>query len=788
MTVPRAAFTTAMDAAIAEPRRKIAAQTGGSSDVGLPLGGLGTGGISFSRTGRFSRWTLNPQQVLYHHEVAAGFAVWHHQAGHNPAACLLQPNPGDGSFATASWRDTQEKADHENIYSALFPKAWHDFGGCSGPVRLSCESFSPMLPDDIAASTLPVAVFNWHLSNTCDAAVSVALMFHFPNLIGAFHDKGRPYRRHAGCFNSLADSETARAIVFDRLRTGPNCDMGPDCDMGEGQMAISVAREPDLTITARASFDANSDGRDWWPDFSSTGTLQSSEDWIADAGFLETETNRPAGALAAKCELAPGEHRTISFALSWDLPVIRFGAGRRHARKYAEVWGTKGCSALALSEHALSHGKGWSRRIDDWHATLLAELGDDPAVSGMMLNELYFLVDGQTAFTAGTGAEADHSEGHFGLIECPDYPYYNTLDLWIYASEAVLRFWPEAARLVMQDYARSVPQHDSRLRRHMRSDSCFPLKRAGALPHDQGAPDEDPWYVNNGYAWQDSTQWKDLNAQFLIGLVRDAGFFGKDWLERHWEAARMACAHLNTFDRDGDGLIENDGFPDQTFDNIPMQGPGAYCGGLWIAALFAMAKAAGQLGDAAATRAYREQALAAREAFHTHLWTGTHYRLDRDGPFSDCLLIEQLFGAFLARRYGFGEVVADEHAILALKTLYRENFQKAGQGEGVITLANMSASAVQAVRDDSHIAFQTSETIVGFNFSFAAQLDAWGLTGQAGEIRKALYRNLYQRGMFARTPAAYDVSDMDSGLKFRASMNMRPLAVWYGAPWKPGRP
>jgi hypothetical protein len=37
---------------------------------------------------------------------------------------------------------------------------------------------------------------------------------------------------------------------------------------------------------------------------------------------------------------------------------------------------------------------------------------------------------------------------------------------------------------------------------------------------------------------------------------------------------------VETFDRDGDGLIENSGFPDQTYDIWTVQGPSAYTGTL----------------------------------------------------------------------------------------------------------------------------------------------------------------------------------------------------------------
>lgn len=39
------------------------------------------------------------------------------------------------------------------------------------------------------------------------------------------------------------------------------------------------------------------------------------------------------------------------------------------------------------------------------------------------------------------------------------------------------------------------------------------------------------------------------------------------------------------FDSDDDGMIENGGYADQTYDTWTATGTSAYCGGLWLAAL-----------------------------------------------------------------------------------------------------------------------------------------------------------------------------------------------------------
>lgn len=51
---------------------------------------------------------------------------------------------------------------------------------------------------------------------------------------------------------------------------------------------------------------------------------------------------------------------------------------------------------------------------------------------------------------------------------------------------------------------------------------------------------------------------------------------------------RAVMATALTWDQDKDGMIENSGKPDQTFDSWVMVGPSAYCGGLWLAALACM--------------------------------------------------------------------------------------------------------------------------------------------------------------------------------------------------------
>jgi uncharacterized protein (DUF608 family) len=95
-----------------------------------------------------------------------------------------------------------------------------------------------------------------------------------------------------------------------------------------------------------------------------------------------------------------------------------------------------------------------------------------------------------------------------------------------------------------------------------------------------------------------------------------------------WPAVYAAMAYLDQFDRDRDGLIENDGFPDQTYDTWTVHGVSAYCGGLWIAALQAAEAMAILLEEKNAARYFQSKFVQAREAYLKKLWNGTYFSYD----------------------------------------------------------------------------------------------------------------------------------------------------------------
>lgn len=731
--------------------------------TGVPLGGVGTGSITRASDGRFSRWTLKAGAVSTFAMPANGFLLRVQPEGGAPQARALQPAPGTAELSAFAFeREAPE-------WGGLFPMAWHRHAPLAGVVA-ECRSFSPVIPGEIDAATLPVAVFDWRLTNLGSAPADVSLALTFANLNGWFGDPGeaRPLRVAAGCFNRAMALEGGTGVILDRRAVSEP----PPEDTGE--WAIAIAGEG-AAFSRTLCFDGTGTGAELWEPFRATGDLPDlGAGWVSESGFRETPPPHPSGAVCARVALAPGESRTLRATLVWDRPTLGFGQGRRWARAYTARWGRSGRNAAALTAHAHAEASRWAARIEAWHDRMRAELGPAPHQAGMAINEAYFLVEGLTVATAAEGAP--DGRAHFGLIECHDYALYNTMDLWIYAAEAVGRFFPDLAASVAQDYAEALLHDDRAQRRHRWEGTLFPLNPAGACPHDLGGPGEDPFVTPNSYTYRDGTIWKDLNCDLVLCILREGRRMGADWRRARFPAVRAAIDHLQRFDRDGDGLIENDGTPDQTFDNIPMTGPSSYCGGLWIAALLAGARLAEEAGETALARGWTAQAAAATEAFNARLFNGAWFRVDTNGPVAEACFIEQLFGPFLARRLGLGEVVAEAHARSALGEIYRRNFLQAGGGEGAVSLTGLSEEARSRLPHQDDPTFQTAEIQPGFNFSLAAQLDSWGLREEADTLRRALFHQLHERRNLAfQTPAAFD----RGALTCRAVLNMRPLAAWW---------
>ena len=456
--------------------------------------------------------------------------------------------------------------------------------------------------------------------------------------------------------------------------------------------------------------------------------------------------------------------------------MVEFGAGRRWWKRYTRDWGQTGTRAFELASHALDRMPTWRTAIEAWQRPVLTSAERPDWYKAALFNELYFLVDGGSFWEAGEvdGPVPDADDpGRFALLECTDYPFYDSVDVDFYASFAILRLFPELEARGIRDLLASVAVDDPEVVTIEASGLPARRKVGGTVPHDVGGPADDPFHRPNWYKFQDVNDWKDLGPKLVLQVWRDAVAApttaeGDRLIRDAWPTVQALLTHLSTRDRDGDGLPEHDGLPDQTYDTWPMHGPSAYGGSLWLGALAAAEAMAERLGDAEAARRWVGWFERGQVAFDRRLWRGDHYAYDDGGDASsDSIMADQLAGQWYADATGLGDLLPADRVEAALRTIHRMN---------VCGFAGGRMGAVNGMRPDGTVdesSEQSAEVWVGTTYALAAFMLGRGLTSEGWDTARGTAAVTYERGLWFRTPEAYDAEG-----NFRASLYVRPLAIW----------
>jgi non-lysosomal glucosylceramidase len=775
--IPKAAWRRPMGQPLDNPGKKKPSINGRHIDdgywQGAPVGGFGAGTFSRSYRGDFVRWHLKAGVHKYETVPANQFAMFQQaQGGPAKAVVLYAGKPAGNPLPGWSWTYPVGAGE----YAALYPKSWFDHKPQPDmPARVVVEQFSPILPDNYKESSYPVALYTVHASNPSNRPVTVSVLLSWTNMVGWFRDTSTGFQnainlsnRNAYRAEPLGGGAVMKGIVFDRLRRGP---VTEDWD---GQFAIAAAESPGVEVTTLTDFVAQGRGDEVWKPFAKDGRLPGGGLGVVSAG------EPLAGAIAARFTLAAGQRRDVRMVLSWDLPVAQFGGGAKWHRKYTEFFGTSGTNAWAIAKTGLQQGDGWSAAIDKWQKPYVEDRSKPLWYRGMLWNELYALADLGTVWARPIDA-APATPWTFGYLECFDYAYYETMDVRFYGSMPLIKFWPEIDKGVMRAFADTVPRAwtEKQLwnwKTNTTGQPAFRLRKSkGAVPHDLGSPREDPFVFVNQFSWQNTDRWKDLNSKFVLLVWRDYVFSGRkdiDFLRATWPATKEALAYLLQFDTNGDGLPENEGFPDQTYDTWPVKGESAYCGGLYLAALRAaeeIAKIIGpSVGEPDAVRRYHDLFVKGQQSYLAKLWNGEYFRYDTQSEHSDDIQSDQLAGQWYASLTGLGDIVPPKMQQSALQKIFALNVMKFKGGQLGAVNGIRATGEVRASNE------QVGEVWTGVTFGVASHMLLQGLRDEAFKTAWGIYAPTYERlGYWFRTPEAWD----ETG-DFRASMYMRPGAVW----------
>ncbi|GBG69799.1 hypothetical protein CBR_g4628 [Chara braunii] len=216
------------------------------------------------------------------------------------------------------------------------------------------------------------------------------------------------------------------------------------------------------------------------------------------------------------------------------------------------------------------------------------------------------------------------------LLKTPKY------DVHFYASFALIYLFPKLELSLQRDMARAILEEVSDEVMFLAGGELGMRKVAGCMPHDMGI--SNPWIRLNAYNIHDTSRWKDLNSKFVLQVYRDYVVTG---------------------------------------DMGPAQGPSAYCGGLWIAALQAAAALSEAVGDMEMSERYASIFLKGREAYVEKLWNGRYFNYDSSqGNGKTCIQADQMAGQWYTWACGLRPLFEGNKAQRALETVFNNNVMK----------------------------------------------------------------------------------------------------------------
>jgi non-lysosomal glucosylceramidase len=620
---------------------------------GFPLGGVGSGGISLFADGDFS-------------EARTNHSWWHAARDLRGTFFALRTRTPDGTVCAKLLRRTHHDSpelDVPNVQHTTFrgrvPHFELQYEDADLPVGVVLEGCSPLVPQDLLASSLPQCTFQVRIHNPTASPVDVSALFSWQNVLGVTGTGGSPFiaqhtfrcddSRHGFCAVMEQPVPGVRFLIDKDYAPTDSRRRG----VGEHLIAVEAASGDD--ISRALGWDEGQARPAFWDGWSRTGRL-------TDARSQSAPGEGRSGALAVGFRLEPGATRTLPFHLVWFNPhnVLEKRARLKNltGRHDGVDHGTYPARELASAEQVLSHAVAHREPLTD--ATLrLHRLLEDPEVTDLP----HWLVD---VILNSTDSVLTNSvltqDGRYYTIEGMDWQLWHPL--------ANVE-WPFGALTGTNDQRLAGHPYTSVfLTEADRSEleSFSRLTRNGKVPHGNGGAeialdDTDTPYANPiPLLNAGKSDWPDLACSQVLQVGKLVKITGdRDWLVAQWPTLLEIAEYLRR--------LEVDGVPEgaSTYDVFVYEPCFLYTATLYVATQEMLADLAGLLDPSVAPDAperiqtFKQRAERARQAIQRRLWREDrgYYRVCAE---KDTLFQGGLAGDWLCRYAGLPLAVPPEQA------------------------------------------------------------------------------------------------------------------------------
>jgi len=701
---------------------------------GVALGGIGGGCFTLFADGTTGDWTIAnnlplgtaPRLTWDQHSVLFIVLRWQEGDGH-PQMRLLQIPPRLGAAGIENherlyilpWLDGVERIDAD----LDFPGGTLRFHDSTMPLEVTLRAWSPFVPHDVAASSIPAAFLDLSITAKPGRTVTVNAIASLRNLSG--YDV--PTRQHRSRV-VRGDGYVAALMGATGL---------PDRHPSDGEMGL-------ISLGADSSHYLGWEHiHPYWEIALRQPRLPDIDD-TAGRGAME----RCWSSVARAFTLADGQSAEHRFAVVWHFPhrvsltqttsanlgyleaaagsaVLNAGdEGQGYSRQFAD--------AAAVAAHVSRHGDDLKARTDRFRADL-ANTSLPAWMSGLVADQCNTL-------RTSTWLTADGSFGVIeGLLPSQSFAGLATIDVAYYGSIMTAALFPELEKAQWRAHARLQ----------------FP---SGVVLHS----------INKNFHHADPREASgdrvDLPGQFVQQSLRLwAWTRDQAWLREIWPHCTRALDYvLRERDANGDLLPDMQGIM-CSYDNFPMHGVAPYVTTQWLAAIALAREAAIALEDHAWTR--RCDAILAQGAsrIEAATWNGRYFRLYADavkGVDEGCLS-DQAIGAWAAHHVDTRTGLDPAKVSASLRAVYAMNFKSL---QGLRNCQWPGEGHLHPVDRDCWVD-QANTCWTGVEYAFASH----ALYAGESAIAVALLAQMHERHQ--RAGLAFD--HMEFGGHY-----YRPMAAW----------
>lgn len=659
------------------PRRKY---------VAFPLGGIGTGSVSLTGSGRLIDWSIRNKPDINQLNGYSHFAIKAEQGGKLLDARVLN-GPYDGiptgspatrkfdGFGFGANRDQMVGMPHfaDAVFVGRFPVAEIAFADDRFPGRVRMSAWSPFIPHDDRNSSMPVALFTFEVENPTNAAVTYTVGGTLGN-----------YGCDSGVHHFVRKNGTS-AVHLTSADTGR-----PPEQRGDLTIMTDGAEVEHVDYHFRGQwFDSVSR---YWSEFARAGRLRERH-YDKPRATLNMFQQPEHATLAARIEVPAGERRRVRFAIAWNFPegsIYWFDRASPGAPFYPgkpptwrNYYATQWADSLASAADAFAR---WDRLERETYAFRDALFGSAYPTE---------IIDAVT--------------GTLGVLRSATVIRLEGGELWAWEGQHEHEGSCEGSCTHVWNYQQALPYLFPELERTLReTEFTYNQLPTGGLTFRQRLP--------LGSGFDRIGPCADGHCGAIIKMFREWKNCGDDgWLRRFWPNVKRALeyvwspANRDRWDPDKTGVLW--GRQHHTLD-MELFGPNSWLTSMYLAALAAAAEMADAMGESDLARDCRAIAAKGRAFVDGELFNGSHYiqKLpleDRSvlepfdegqgrgagvladsfmqGYWSDeygeikyqigegCLT-DQILGQWHADMAGLGDLLAPEKVRTALASVFRNNY------------------------------------------------------------------------------------------------------------------